>query len=124
MTVKALEIKIWNGGDRSTRGPQGMTVVREPGVNRPQVAALKAPAPLRERGRASRRERRCQMIYFGACPKCQGDVKLSHDGYGSFLSCLQCGLMRDLESQPTVVSKPMQASPVWLEEKEQLPLAA
>ena len=64
------------------------------------------------------------MIYFGACPKCQGDVSLSHDSYGSFLSCLQCGLMRDVERQPAVVSKPRQANPVWLEEKERLPLAA
>ena len=65
------------------------------------------------------------MIYFGACPKCQGDVKLSHDSYGSFLSCLQCGLMRDFESQPAVaVSQPAQVNPVWLEEREELPLAA
>ena len=101
-----------------------MAVVREPGVNRPQVAVLRVPAPLRERGRASCRERRCQMIYFGACPKCEGDVTLSHDSYGSFLSCLQCGLMRDVESQPAAVYRPRQVNPVWLEEKEQLPLAA
>ncbi len=64
------------------------------------------------------------MIYFGACPKCQGDVMLSRDSYGSFLSCLQCGLMRDVESKPATPARPRPAAPVWLEENEQLPAAA
>ena len=64
------------------------------------------------------------MIYFGACPKCQGDVSLNHDGFGAFLSCLQCGLMRDVESKPTVTAKPKTVAPAWLEDKEQLPMAA
>ena len=64
------------------------------------------------------------MIYFGACPKCHGDVMLNRDGFGSFLSCLQCGLMRDVESKPAVAAKPKPATPVWLENREELPLAA
>ncbi|MBI4340282.1 MAG: hypothetical protein HY680_10095 [Chloroflexi bacterium] len=31
------------------------------------------------------------MIYFKACPRCQGDMKINHDLYGRFLECLQCG---------------------------------
>ena len=64
------------------------------------------------------------MIYFGACPKCQGDVALNRDGFGSFLSCLQCGLMRDVESKPPVAAKARPAAPDWLEDKEELPMAA
>ena len=48
------------------------------------------------------------MIYFNACPKCHGDLTLNQDGYGSYMSCLQCGFMRDIDaksgtSNPTAV---------------------
>ena len=36
------------------------------------------------------------MFYFKACPKCHGDLYLDSDGYGSFIECVQCGLLRDL----------------------------
>ena len=52
---------------------------------RPHSAATHLPAWFRGRNRASRRERRCPMIYFGACPKCQGDLALNRDNYGRLL---------------------------------------
>ena len=64
------------------------------------------------------------MIYFAACPKCQGDVTLSRDSYGNFLSCLQCGLMCDVASKPTAVAKPKPVAPALFEEREELPMAA
>ena len=39
------------------------------------------------------------MFFFKACPKCHGDLYLDSDGYGTFLECLQCGLLRDLVDQ-------------------------
>ena len=64
------------------------------------------------------------MIFFSACPKCQGDVQLSHDSFGSFLSCLQCGLMRDVKSKQEPEAKRKYVAPAWSEDKEQMPLAA
>lgn len=64
------------------------------------------------------------MIYFGACPKCQGDLALNRDSYGSFFSCLQCGLMRDVENEPKAVVKTRPAVPAWFSEEEALPKAA
>ena len=37
------------------------------------------------------------MILFKVCPKCQGDLYLKEDIFGKFLSCLQCGYLRDVE---------------------------
>ena len=37
------------------------------------------------------------MILFKLCPKCQGDVCLKEDIFGKFLSCLQCGYLKDVE---------------------------
>ena len=31
------------------------------------------------------------MVYLKSCPKCLGDLTVSQDGYGAFISCLQCG---------------------------------
>ena len=64
------------------------------------------------------------MIYFGACPKCQGDLTLNRDGYGSFFSCLQCGLMRDVESKPLAVARRKPMVPAWLTDEEPLAKAA
>ncbi len=36
------------------------------------------------------------MFFFKACPKCHGDLYLDSDGYGTFIECLQCALLRDL----------------------------
>ena len=37
-------------------------------------------------------------LKFKACPKCRGDLELRRDIYGIFVSCLQCGLQRDLDA--------------------------
>ena len=37
------------------------------------------------------------MIMFKVCPKCQGDLCLKEDIFGKFLSCLQCGYLRDVK---------------------------
>ncbi len=36
------------------------------------------------------------MIWFKACPKCQGDLCLDSDHFGKFKTCLQCGYCKDL----------------------------
>ena len=36
------------------------------------------------------------MIYFKSCPRCRGDVCLTIDIFGKYLSCLQCGFLRDI----------------------------
>ena len=47
------------------------------------------------------------MIFFKACPRCKGDLYEDKDKYGKFLSCLQCGYLKDLvgpalESEPKI----------------------
>lgn len=64
------------------------------------------------------------MIYFGACPKCQGDLTLNRDSYGSFFSCLQCGLMHDVASKPVAVARAKPKVPAWLSDGEGLAKAA
>ncbi len=36
------------------------------------------------------------MIYFKECPKCHGDLLAGKDADGQYLSCIQCGYLRDL----------------------------
>lgn len=31
------------------------------------------------------------MLYFKACPRCQGDMYTDKDQFGPFVACLQCG---------------------------------
>ena len=61
------------------------------------------------------------MIYFNACPKCHGDLTMGRDSYGSFVSCLQCGFMRDIDVKP---SKAPAVTPIWYAEEEALAKAA
>ncbi len=37
------------------------------------------------------------MLFFKGCPKCHGDMYVDRDVYGTFIECLQCGLLRDVE---------------------------
>lgn len=37
-------------------------------------------------------------LKFNACPKCSGDLEIRRDIHGMFVSCLQCGLQRDLDA--------------------------
>ena len=39
------------------------------------------------------------MMWFKSCPKCQGDLYLDRDLHGFFISCLHCGLLRDVRSE-------------------------
>lgn len=36
-----------------------------------------------------------RMIRLKDCPKCRGDLVFRQDQYGSFFSCVQCGLIKD-----------------------------
>ena len=40
------------------------------------------------------------MFWLKGCPRCCGDLYADQDQYGSFVSCLQCGLNREVCSQP------------------------
>ena len=39
------------------------------------------------------------MMYFKECPKCHGDLYSGEDMHGRYLSCIQCGYMRDLPKE-------------------------
>ena len=64
------------------------------------------------------------MFYLKACPKCHGDMYQERDLYGTFVECLQCGLMKDVRlaeaffdpSEPVQVGfeSPVQREPVAL----------
>ena len=36
-----------------------------------------------------------RMIRLKDCSKCRGDLVFRQDQYGSFFSCIQCGLIKD-----------------------------
>lgn len=36
------------------------------------------------------------MMLLRACPRCQGGLSLDSDIYGRYVSCLQCGFVRDV----------------------------
>jgi hypothetical protein len=38
-------------------------------------------------------------IYLKTCKKCRGDLFLNRDIYGSYLQCLQCGLLVELKEK-------------------------
>ena len=40
------------------------------------------------------------MFFFKTCPKCQGDMYLDRDSYGTYRKCLQCGHIVEQERQP------------------------
>ena len=42
------------------------------------------------------------MIKFKSCPKCGGDLSLAQDIFGKYLSCLQCGYLKDIPDERTV----------------------
>ena len=39
------------------------------------------------------------MMYFKECPKCQGDLFAGEDIHGGYVSCAQCGYLRDLSNE-------------------------
>ena len=40
------------------------------------------------------------MFWLKGCRRCSGDLYVDQDQYGSFVSCLLCGLNRELANQP------------------------
>ena len=38
------------------------------------------------------------MFYFKVCTKCNGDLSLEGDSYGSYLKCLQCGKLTEVDA--------------------------
>ena len=55
------------------------------------------------------------MIKFKFCPKCRGDLYLAEDIFGKYLSCLQCGYLKDLP----LVEQQSAPAPTRGEEREQ-----
>ena len=41
------------------------------------------------------------MFWFKQCPRCSGDLVAESDHFGSYVSCMQCGLCRDVTSERT-----------------------
>ena len=39
------------------------------------------------------------MMYFKECPKCHGDLFDGEALHGRYVSCIQCGYMRDLPEE-------------------------
>lgn len=35
-------------------------------------------------------------MFLKGCPKCMGDMLLNKDAYGQYVTCLQCGYMKDV----------------------------
>ena len=66
------------------------------------------------------------MVYLKSCPKCLGDLTVREDAYGSFINCLQCGLMRDIDVKPATSysRKASQPDPGWYSDHHGLPKAA
>ncbi len=42
------------------------------------------------------------MLLLKACPKCGGDMQVAGDLYGSYVSCLNCGYLKDIEDPDDV----------------------
>ena len=38
------------------------------------------------------------MYWFKQCPRCSGDLVVENDQYGIFVSCMQCGMCKDVTS--------------------------
>lgn len=38
-----------------------------------------------------------RRIFLKRCPRCSGDLSADSDQYGSYVHCLQCGYMADIE---------------------------
>ncbi len=67
-------------------------------------------------------------LKFNACPKCRGDLEIRRDVYGMFVSCLQCGLQRDLDAPNQAIDlarpEPAKAAEAAFDAHEELLKAA
>ena len=48
-------------------------------------------------------------LFLKGCPRCGGDVSLTRDIHGPYVTCLQCGLLEDIEDK---VASARPAAPV------------
>ena len=39
------------------------------------------------------------MMYLRECPKCNGDLNAEEDIHGRYVSCMQCGYLKDVSSE-------------------------
>lgn len=39
------------------------------------------------------------MMYLRECPKCHGDLNAGEDIHGKYVSCMQCGYLKDVRSE-------------------------
>ena len=55
-------------------------------------------------------------LKLNACPKCRGDLELRRDVYGVFVSCIQCGLQKDLDApnQAVELAEPQQSASIGI----------
>ena len=54
------------------------------------------------------------MFWFKQCPRCTGDLVRESDQYGDFVSCMQCGMCKDVrgsEFDPSQISLEPVAAP-------------
>ena len=40
-----------------------------------------------------------RMLFLKSCPRCQGDMYLARDYYGTYKECLQCWYVFDLDEK-------------------------
>ena len=55
------------------------------------------------------------MFWFKQCPRCTGDLVAESDQYGAFVSCMQCGMCKDIKSaqfDPSQLSLEPVAAPI------------
>lgn len=55
------------------------------------------------------------MYWFKQCPRCSGDLVVENDQYGVFVSCMQCGMCKDVASEkidPSQISMEPVAAPI------------
>ena len=55
------------------------------------------------------------MIYFKSCAKCGGDMHDSRDAYGSYLTCMSCGFLKDDPKDPSELTATIPAVPAGSE---------
>ena len=51
-------------------------------------------------------------LLLKGCPKCGGDLTVARDIHGRYVSCLQCGLLKDIEEVSLPVQPAIRVAPV------------
>lgn len=46
------------------------------------------------------------MFFLKQCPRCNGDLSTDSDQYGEFVSCMQCGYCKDIQSMASASQVP------------------